>query len=90
MQPKSPKLHGNLNLKVTCEVHVEMKKVHEHICSHRSYQYNYLTYRSYLSDLPYHALVVAQHHPGLQLVSQGTALVLPIHRIYEGEDTLRG
>ena len=48
MQPKSPKLHGNLNLKVTCEVHIEMKKMHEHICSHRSYQYNYLTYRSYL------------------------------------------
>ena len=49
--------------------------------------YNYLTYSSYLypRDLPYHALVVAQHHPSLQL---GAALDLPIHRIYKGEDTL--
>ena len=40
-------------------------------------------YLHFTLDLAYHALVVAQHHPGLQLVSQGGALVLPKHRIYK-------
>ena len=43
MRPKSPKLHENPDLKVTCEAHNEMKKMCEHICSHRTTgSYNYL------------------------------------------------
>ena len=31
---------------VTCEMQVELIKMYEHLCSHRSYLYNYLTYRT--------------------------------------------